>query len=117
MLTLAFYIIVISISLIALGQGSNYVREKAVKKYFKRNRLNYILVCNDSKTTDYWRESIDKEKYNGIEIINVHERGTADIFINGKLLEMTVRKTGVMRYPCLLTIDEGDLKGKVFDSN
>ena len=115
MLDLVFYIIIAFISFIALGQGQNYIRAKTVKKYFKSNKLDYILVCGDSKTSDYWNENIDREKYNKIEVINIHDRETSDRFLNAKLLETTARKVGVMRYPCLLTIEDNELKGKAFE--
>lgn len=117
MLDLVFYIIIGFVSLLALGQGQNYIRAKAIKKYFRSNNLRFILVCEDSKAKDYWTLNIDKVKFDRIEIINIDSRETNDKFINAKLFETTVRKVGVMKYPCLLTIEDEQIKGRHFGDN
>ncbi len=117
MLDLVFYIIIAFISLLALGQGQNYIRARTIKRYFKSNDLRFILVCEDSNTRDHWIKNIDKVKFDRIEIISIEARETNDKFMMARLLETTVRKAGVMRYPCLLTIEDEQIKGQHFEMN
>ncbi len=109
---LALYFIVAFFVLLAVAQGKNYYQVKTVKNYFKSRQLNYILVCNDAQSTKELTATIDKAKYDPIEIINIASREITAI--NFKLLEKTVRKAGVMKYPCLLSIEGDQIKGRYF---
>lgn len=99
------------------GQVRNYRRVKAIKEYFRSNDLTYILVCNDFETTKFWDQHIDREKYHAIRILNTNEDLVSHPSISRKLLAFAVKCAGVMRYPCLLTIEDTELKGRFFESN
>ena len=100
-------------AVLALAQGYDSMRAKTVKKYFHDNRLNYILVCQNKEMTESCNAKIDRAKYDPIEIINISDPIATDRF-NRRLLKATVHNVGVMKYPCLLSIEGNELKGGYF---
>ena len=84
---LVYSVVVFSVTLLAMGQGQNYLRERAIKKHFKANDLRYILVCINSEMKESWENKIDRNKYDKIEILTIDSRITAGKFIASKLLQ------------------------------
>jgi len=112
---IVYSVIVISITVLALAQGQSYLRDKAVKRYFRENDLKHVLVCDDSNMKAAWEGKIDKEKYDRIEILSIDSVSTPENLINSKYFQTAVRKVGVMKYPCLLTLEGSELKGRNFE--
>jgi glutaredoxin-related protein len=114
MMDLVLCIIVISIILLAFAQGQSYLRDRYVKRYFKESGLRFILVCHDTDMKNKCENEIDRNKYDQIEILSIGSMKSVDDFIKLKMLESTVRKSGVMKYPCLLTIQDNRINGRIF---
>ena len=104
---LVYSVVVFSVTLLAMAQGQNYLREKAIKKHFKANDLRYILVCINSEMKESWENKIDRNKYDKIEILTIDSRITAGKFIASKLFEITAMKVGA---PCLLSLEDNECR-------
>jgi len=109
------YLTLVFILLIAIAQWQNHRRVSTLTSFFTRHKLNSVLVCNDPATAKFWFENIDREKYGVVRVINCKDPETYDDSIDTRLWEWTVRRAGVMRYPCLLTLEANGLKGKFFE--
>jgi len=114
---LALFSIVVFVAAILLGQRKQRVREKIVKKYFLDNKLRFVLVCKDSEMTTRWLEEIDKDKYSEIEILDIESLRKSKTALNSEILDTQAQRLGVMKYPCLIEMEENQLRARFFEGN
>ena len=100
---------------LAVGQTRNYYREKNVKEYFRTNNIDHILVCDDVATKEWLTGHDGVKRYERLAIINLADSKTYDQRLVAKQLRQTVQRVGVMQFPCLLTLEENELKGRYFN--
>jgi hypothetical protein len=110
MLILMVYTAAAFMTWLAGGQINSYNRGRRIKNYFATRGLKNILICNDTITMNFWTENIDKAKYGQFEIVNTKGLPVAQ----KSMWEFAVKKAGVMKYPCMLTLENNELRGKFF---
>lgn len=114
-MVLLFYVIIGFIFLVAVGQRRNYVLVNSVKEYFRINNVDHILVCADVQQEELLANREEVRKYERLAIVNMTDLESREQFKLARLLKRAVRMAGVMQYPCWLTLEDNELKGKYFN--
>jgi hypothetical protein len=103
-----------SIVLLAVGHRKSYLLQKGVTEYFRTNNLHHILVCDSGEMKDSLKDHEQIRKYERMAIIALKDLESSEELEIAGQLKRIVRRIGVMQYPCLLTLEDKELKGRYF---
>lgn len=115
-LDIVFLIIIASISILGLSQGQDYLRIRYIRRHFRERCIRSLLVCENNRMKSEAEEILKRfAGYAPLEIVSLEAYSSNNEFIHKNYLSVTVQKSGVMKYPCILTLNGNTIKGSFID--